>query len=144
MGRPFTCQSAGIVFNNCFPLFSPLEGKFNPYVSDSFTSNSSQCYTEKVFEEQGKFLSFFHFLVTPPQFPPPSLCGPGLSFGHKSPPPLKAAAELRSQPRIFQWVCNLANTGPFIPIKWKSKHIFCRNPTPIDPSCLLPLPCYSQ
>lgn len=68
----------------------------------------------------------------------------GFSFGHKSPSTPKAAAELRSQPRIFQWVCNLANTGSFIPIKWKSKHIFCRNPTPIDPSCLLPLPCYSQ
>lgn len=64
----------------------------------------------------------------------------GFSFHHKSPPPPNAAAELCSQPRIFQWVCSLANTGPFIPIKWKSKHIFCRNPTPMDPSCCYPCP----
>lgn len=30
-----------------FPTISPLEGNFNPYVSDPFTPNTSQCYIER-------------------------------------------------------------------------------------------------
>lgn len=95
-----------------FPTISPLEGNFNPYVSDPFTPNTSHCYIERAGRESGKFQSFFHFLVLPPQFPLPSLCGPGLflwpAINHLHPKGCNWI--LCSQLRIFLWVCNLANT----------------------------------
>lgn len=119
-----------------------LEKKFNPHDSDWFTPNSSQHYTETAFGESEKFQSFFHFLILLPQFPSPSFCGPGLflwpAINHLH---LKGCSWIpHFQPRIFLWVCNLANTGSFIPIKWKSKHVFCRNPPPIDPPPATPCP----
>ena len=124
------------------PTISSLEGKLNSHVSDSFTPNSSQWYIERAVGESEKFHSLFHFLVLPPQSPLSSLCGPGLF--------LRPAVNhlhskccswiLYSQLSICLWACNLANTGSFIPINWKSKHIFYRNPIPIDPHSCYPCP----
>lgn len=133
-GRPFTCQSAEIVFNYCFPLLPHLKGS----LIHMFLIHLHLTCHNVILRESGEFQSFFHFLVLPLNIPPPSLRGPGLflwlAINHLH---SKGCSWIPcSQLRIFLWVCSLANTGSFIPIKWKSKHIFCRNPTPIDPLLL--------
>lgn len=94
---------------------------------------------ERAFGEAGTFQCCLHFLGRPSQFPPPSLCGPGLflwpAINHLL---SKGCSWIPcSQPRIFLWVCNLASAGSFIPIKWKSKPVFYRNP-PHPPTHLSP------
>ena len=107
---------------------------------------ASQWYIERAIGESEKFHSFFHFLVLLPQSPFPSLCGRGLflwpvvNYLHS-----KCCSWIPcSQLRICLWACNLANMGSFIPVNWKSKHIFYRNPIPIDPHSCYPLPCCSH
>lgn len=142
----FTLESSNTPAWLLFPTISPLEGKLNSHVSDSFIPNSSQWYIERAVGASEKFHSFFHFLVLPPQSPFPSLCGHGLflwpvvNYLHS-----KCCSWIPcSQLRICLWACNLANMGSFIPINWKSKHIFYRNPIPIDPHSCYPLSCCSH